>query len=164
MRAFVQRVTEARVRVGEGIVAEIGSGLLVYVGFHRADAARELAAVADKIPVLRIFEDEAGKLNRSIAEAGGAVLVVSAFTLYGSTRRGRRPSFDDSAPAERARALFDNFIDRLRGAGLSIASGRFQEHMLVESINDGPVTLLLDVPPAVPGGTEIQYGSVTPQG
>ena len=163
MRAFVQRVAEAHVSVAGETVAAIGPGLLVYVGFHRADGARELAAVAEKIPVLRIFEDEAGKLNRSVADSGGAVLVVSAFTLYGDARRGRRPSFDQSAPPERARELFENFVDRLRGTALSIAVGRFQEHMLVQSINDGPVTLLLDVPPAEPGGTE-ENGGVTPQG
>jgi D-aminoacyl-tRNA deacylase len=164
MRAIVQRVTQARVVVRGEAVAQIGPGLLVYVAFHRSDGERDLAWMAEKIPVLRIFEDATGKMNRSVGECGGAVLVVSEFTLYGNARKGRRPSFDDSAPAEAARTLFHNFVDRLRGTALSIATGRFQEHMLVESVNDGPVTLLLDSPPAEPGGMEIQHGSITPQG
>jgi D-tyrosyl-tRNA(Tyr) deacylase len=102
--------------------------------------------MAEKIVSLRVFEDEQGKMNRSALDVGGHLLVVSQFTLYGDTRKGRRPSFDRAAPAETARALFEKFIDRLRPSGLIIQSGRFQETMQVESVNDGPVTILIDSP------------------
>ncbi len=164
MRAIVQRVKQAQVVVRGETIAAIGPGLLVYVGFHRSDGERDLAWMAEKIPALRIFEDPTGTMNRSVTDCGGAVLVVSEFTLYGSARKGRRPSFDESAPAEAARLLFDNFVDRLRNTALSMATGRFREHMLVESVNDGPVTLLLDSPPADSGGLESQHARVTPQG
>ncbi len=164
MRAIVQRVTQARVLIRDQVVAAIGPGLLVYVAFHRRDTERDLAWMAAKIPALRLFEDAVGKINRPVGECGGAVLVVSEFTLYGSARKGRRPSFDESAPVDRARVLFNNFVDRLRATTLSISVGRFQEHMLVESVNDGPVTLLLDSPPAEPGGMEIHNEGITPQG
>jgi D-tyrosyl-tRNA(Tyr) deacylase len=147
MRVVVQRVQRAEVRVNGEAVATIGGGLLLYAGFRREDGEKDLAWMADKVVSLRIFEDDAGKMNRSAAEVGGQLLVVSQFTLYGDARKGRRPSFDGAAPAEAARRLFEGFVDRLRPSGLAICVGRFQEHMHVESVNDGPVTIILDSPP-----------------
>jgi D-tyrosyl-tRNA(Tyr) deacylase len=144
MRVVVQRVKRAEVRVNGEAVGAIGGGLLLYAGFRREDGDPDLAWMADKVVSLRIFEDDAGKMNRSALEVGGQLLVVSQFTLYGDARKGRRPSFDGAAPAETARLLFEKFVDRLRPSGLTICVGRFQEHMQVESVNDGPVTILLE--------------------
>ncbi len=146
MRVIVQRIARAAVRVGEETVSAVGPGLLLYVAFRTADGERDLAWMAEKVAHLRIFEDAAGKLNRSILETGGEVLVVSEFTLYGDARRGRRPSFDASAPAVEARPLFAKFVDKLSAEGLIIRTGRFQATMQVDSVNDGPVTLVLDTP------------------
>jgi D-aminoacyl-tRNA deacylase len=166
MRVVVQRVKHAGVRVNGEDVAAIGPGLLLYVAFRREDRESDLGWMAEKIASLRIFEDEAGKMNRSIAQVGGQVLAVSQFTLYGDARKGRRPSFDAAAPANEARALFEEFVGKIRAHGLIIASGRFQETMQVESINDGPVTILQDSPAArMPSeSSEFGHGSVCPRG
>jgi D-tyrosyl-tRNA(Tyr) deacylase len=146
MRVVVQRVKSAAVRVDREPVADVGAGLLLYAAFRPDDDAAALAWMADKVASLRIFADEADKMNRSALDVGAQILVVSQFTLYGDARKGRRPSFDGAAPAEMARDLFEGFVDKLRASGLTIHTGRFQEHMEVESVNDGPVTILLDSP------------------
>ncbi|HEV2468549.1 MAG TPA: D-aminoacyl-tRNA deacylase [Candidatus Sulfotelmatobacter sp.] len=144
MRAVVQRVSRAKVTVNGEITGEIGVGLLVLLGVGHQDTEADVQYVADKIAGLRVFEDDAGKMNRSLSDAGGSVLAVSQFTLYGDVRRGRRPSFDDAAPPEQARRLYDLFVERIRAAGLRCETGRFQEMMQVELVNEGPVTILLD--------------------
>jgi D-tyrosyl-tRNA(Tyr) deacylase len=144
MRAVVQRVSRAQVTVAEETVGEIGRGLLVLLGVTHADTELDADCLADKIAGLRIFEDEKGKMNLDTASVGGGVLVVSQFTLYGDVRRGKRPSFDAAAPPEHARRLYDYFVERIRAAGLPCQTGRFQEMMQVELVNDGPVTILLD--------------------
>jgi D-aminoacyl-tRNA deacylase len=144
MRAVVQRVSRAQVSVNEEIVGEIGRGLLVLLGVTHTDADADAAYLADKVAGLRVFEDEHGKMNLDAGSIGGAILVVSQFTLYGDVRRGKRPSFDAAAPPERARHLYEYFVDRIRAAGLPCQTGRFQEMMQVELVNDGPVTILLD--------------------
>ena len=145
MRAVVQRVSWARVRVEGETVGEIGPGLLVLVGAAAGDTAADAAALADKLAGLRIFPDDEGRMNRSVAEAGGSVLVVSQFTLLGDLRRGRRPSFSDAAPPEEAEPLVDAVAEHLRRSGVPCATGRFRAHMEVELLNDGPVTLVLEV-------------------
>ena len=144
MRAVVQRVSRAKVTVAGEVTGEIGMGLLVLLGVGQQDAESGADYLADKLVGLRIFEDDAGKMNRSVADVGGAVLVVSQFTLYGDVRKGKRPSFDDAARPEKARALYERFVERIRAAGLRCETGRFQEMMAVELVNDGPVTILLD--------------------
>jgi D-tyrosyl-tRNA(Tyr) deacylase len=144
MRVVVQRVTRAKVTVAGEITGEIGLGLLVLLGVGKEDSESSAAYLADKIVGLRIFEDDGGKMNRSVVDVGGAVLVVSQFTLYGDARKGKRPSFDDAAPPERARELYEYFVQRIRAAGLRCETGRFQEMMAVELVNEGPVTILLD--------------------
>ena len=144
MRAVVQRVSRAQVLVGAEVVGDIGPGLLVLLGVGNEDAYADADYLADKIAGLRIFEDDNGKMNLGLAEAGGSVLAVSQFTLYGDVRRGKRPSFDAAAPLEKARTLYEYFVERIRAAGLRCETGRFQEMMQVESVNDGPVTILLD--------------------
>ena len=144
MRAVVQRVSRAKVTVAGEIIGEIGRGLLVLLGVGQADSEADADYLAEKIAGLRIFEDDAGKMNRSVGEVGGGVLVVSQFTLYGDVRRGRRPSFDDAARPEKARGLYEYFVGRIRAGGLPCETGRFQEMMDVELVNDGPVTLILD--------------------
>lgn len=141
---MVQRVNRARVSVSGETVGEIGRGLLVLLGVAREDSESDADHLAEKITGLRIFEDENGKMNRSIADVGGAILAVSQFTLYGDVRKGKRPSFDSAAPAEQARMLYEKFIARVKALGVACQSGRFQEDMQVELINDGPVTILLD--------------------
>ncbi len=145
MRAVAQRVSWARVRVDGEIVGEIGPGLLVLVGAAAGDTSADAAALADKLAGLRIFPDGEGRMNRSVAEAGGAVLVVSQFTLLGDLRRGRRPSFTGAAPPEEAEPLVEAVAEHLGRAGVPCATGRFRAHMEVELLNDGPVTLVLDV-------------------
>jgi D-tyrosyl-tRNA(Tyr) deacylase len=145
VRAVVQRVSWARVRVGGEMVGEIGPGLLVLVGAAAADTSAEAVALGDKLAGLRIFPDAEGRMNCSVAEAGGAVLVVSQFTLLGDLRRGRRPSFTEAAPPESAEPLVEEVVEHLRRAGLPCATGRFRAHMEVELLNDGPVTLVLEV-------------------
>jgi D-aminoacyl-tRNA deacylase len=145
MRAVIQRVTSARVRVGEHTVGEIGRGLLVLLGVGREDAEADVRYVAGKIRDVRVFESDTGKpMDRSVGDAGGAVLVVSQFTLYGDIRKGRRPSFDEAAPPELARASYEGVVRELRSAGLTVATGEFQAMMQVELVNDGPVTVLVD--------------------
>jgi len=140
----VQRVKRAKVSVrGEG-VGEIGRGLLILLGVGQSDSEVDAAYIAEKTVGLRIFEDENGKMNRSVAEIGGAILAVSQFTLYGDVRKGKRPSFDAAAPPEHARNLYERFIERVKTLGIPCQSGRFQEDMQVEMVNDGPVTILLD--------------------
>jgi len=144
VRAVVQRVAGARVRVDGQIVGTIDGGLLVYVGVTHGDGPSDVQYLADKVCSLRVFEDAAGKMNRSLEDAGGAVLVVSQFTLYADCRKGRRPSFDQAAPPQLAQALYEDFVRRLRLTGARVETGTFQARMQVESTNDGPVTLLLD--------------------
>ncbi|HYA96391.1 MAG TPA: D-aminoacyl-tRNA deacylase [Terriglobales bacterium] len=149
MRAVVQRVSRARVTFGDEIVGEIGQGLLVLLGVGQSDTDTAADYLASKIAGLRVFDDDAGRMNRAVSEIGGAVLVVSQFTLFGDVRRGKRPSFDAAAPPEQARRLYEYFVEKLRIAGLRCETGRFQEMMLVELVNDGPVTILLDSEKAV---------------
>ena len=144
MRAVVQRVRRASVTVDGQVVGAIGSGLLVLLGVGRDDAEGDAAYVAGKIHDLRLFADAEGRMNRSVAEVGGAVLVVSQFTLFGDCRRGRRPSYGAAAPPDSARALYEALVARLRSAGLPVRTGEFQALMDVELVNDGPVTVLLD--------------------
>ena len=144
MRAVVQRVTRASVKLGEETTGEIGLGLLVLLGVAQEDSEADADYLADKIAGLRIFEDDAGKMNLSLADIGGAVLAVSQFTLFGDVRRGKRPSFDAAARPEHARELYDYFVQRIRALGLRCETGRFQAMMDVELINSGPVTILLD--------------------
>jgi D-tyrosyl-tRNA(Tyr) deacylase len=144
MRAVVQRVSQARVSVGGETVGEIGLGLLVLLGVGTGDTRADADYLVEKTIGLRIFEDAGGKMNLSVADVGGAVLVVSQFTLYGDVRRGKRPSFDGAAPPGQARELYEYFVERVRAAGLRCETGRFQETMQVELVNEGPVTILLD--------------------
>ncbi len=144
MRAVVQRVAWARVLVDARVVGQIGHGLLALVGIGGNDGPTDLAYIVTKLRNLRIFNDDQGKLNRSVLETGGAVLVVSQFTLYGDCRKGRRPSFLDAAPPAVARPLYEDLLRRLRANGLPVEAGEFQAMMQVELLNDGPVTMLLD--------------------
>ncbi|HYL16052.1 MAG TPA: D-aminoacyl-tRNA deacylase [Terriglobales bacterium] len=144
MRAVVQRVTHAKVSVSGEVTGKIGRGLLVLLGVGGGDTESDADYLAEKIAGLRIFEDENGRMNRAVAEIDGGVLAVSQFTLYADVRRGKRPSFDSAAPPAQARHLYDYFVGRIRAAGLTCETGRFQEMMQVELVNDGPVTILLD--------------------
>jgi len=144
VRAVVQRVSRAEVRVGGEPVGRIGRGFLVLVGMEPDDDAEDAAYVAGKVAGLRVFEDEAGRMNRDLAAVDGAVLLVSQFTLLGDCRKGRRPSFTGAAPPDLAEALYEDVAERLRRAGVPVATGRFRAEMEVELVNDGPVTLLLD--------------------
>jgi D-tyrosyl-tRNA(Tyr) deacylase len=144
MRAVVQRVSRAKVAVDGVIGGEIGEGLLVLLGVSQRDTEADADYLVDKVAGLRIFADADGKMNRAVSESGGAVLVVSQFTLFGDVRRGKRPSFDAAARPELARRLYDYFVAKLRSAGLRCKTGRFQEMMSVELVNEGPVTILLD--------------------
>ena len=144
MRAVVQRVRRASVTVDRRVVGTVGQGLLVLLGVGRADTEEDVAYVAGKIRNLRLFTDTTGKMNLSVAEAGGAVLVVSQFTLLGDCRRGRRPSYTEAAAPERAGALYEAVVERLRQDGLPVQTGEFRAMMEVDLVNDGPVTVLLD--------------------
>src|ERR1700687_1504136 len=144
MRAVVQRVSRARVSVNGEITGEIGLGLLVLLGVGAGDTRAEADYLVEKTIGLRIFEDAGGKMNLAVSEVSGALLVVSQFTLYGDARKGRRPSFDAAAPPEQARELYEYFVEKIRSAGLRCETGRFQETMQVELVNEGPVTILLD--------------------
>jgi D-tyrosyl-tRNA(Tyr) deacylase len=143
MRALLQRVTEARVIVDQVVTGEIGAGLLVFLGVSKLDTEADADFIAGKVLNLRIFSDEQGKMNRSVLETGGALLVVSQFTLYGDCRKGRRPSFDDAAPAEQARSLYEHFV-AVTSRSLRVETGIFQADMAVSLTNDGPVTLILE--------------------
>lgn len=140
----MQRVRRARVEAGGETVASIGMGLLVLVGVERGDGEAQVAYLAEKIPRLRVFDDGGGRMNLSLEETGGEVLLVSQFTLAGRLEKGRRPSFTDAAPPEQARSLYEELAARLRASGVRVQTGRFQELMQVELVNDGPVTFLLE--------------------
>ncbi|HEY7826106.1 MAG TPA: D-aminoacyl-tRNA deacylase [Candidatus Acidoferrales bacterium] len=144
MRAVVQRVTRARVTVEGRVTGEIEAGLVVLVAVGRADTPATAAAMAEKIIHLRIFNDEQGKMNRSLADTGGALLAVSQFTLYGDARSQRRPSFLEAAPPDLGKSLYEEFVRAARALGVRTETGVFQAHMSVEIVNDGPVTILLD--------------------
>jgi len=144
MRAVVQRVSRAKVTVNGELTGEIGLGLLVLLGVGQDDTEADAIYLAEKIAGLRVFEDDQGKMNRSVQDAGGSVLAVSQFTLYGDVRRGKRPSFDAAAPPEKARQLYESFVEQIRARGLRCETGRFQAMMQVELVNEGPVTILLD--------------------
>ncbi len=145
VRAVVQRVSRACVRAGGDTVGETGAGLLVLVGVTHADGRAEAERMATKLANLRLFDDDAGVMNRSVLEAGGGVLVVSQFTLYGDTSRGRRPSWSAAAPGAHAEPLVEAVVARLRHHGVPVATGRFGAHMEVELVNDGPVTLVVEL-------------------
>jgi len=144
MRIVLQRVKSARVEVGGETVGSIGIGLVILLGVTHADNPEDAGYLADKVVQLRIFPDEARRMNRSLLEARGALLVVSQFTLYGDCRKGRRPSFDQAAPPEQARALYEHFVQRLKSSNITVATGVFQAEMEIHLINDGPVTFILD--------------------
>jgi D-tyrosyl-tRNA(Tyr) deacylase len=142
MRCVIQRVRRAAVSVGAETVSEIGPGMLLLAAVAKGDSEQAMAEAAKKIRELRIFSDEAGKMNRDVTEAGGAILAVSQFTLAGSIARGRRPSFDNAEEPERARALFELFVRELGSTGIEVKTGRFREMMIVSLENDGPVTFI----------------------
>jgi D-tyrosyl-tRNA(Tyr) deacylase len=153
MKLVIQRVSRAAVRVDGATVGSIETGLLVLVGLERGDQREAVERAAGRVANLRVFEDEAGKMNRGLDEVAGAVLAVSQFTLAGSIRRGRRPSFDHAMPADEAEPLFEHFVGCLRSMGVTVATGVFGALMEVELVNDGPVTLLWDEPPAQGSGS-----------
>jgi D-tyrosyl-tRNA(Tyr) deacylase len=144
MKVLVQRVSQASVTVGGEVVGRIGPGLVGLVGVAQGDTEEDARYLVEKTVNLRIFSDEAGKFNRSLVDVGGGLLLVSQFTLISDTRKGRRPSFVEAAGPAEAEALFNRFVDLARVSGLKVETGRFQQHMLVEIHNDGPVTILLD--------------------
>lgn len=144
MRAVLQRVSSAQVTVGDRLVGRIGPGLLVLLGVERDDGPEDVEYIAGKTREVRLFPDDEGRMNRSITEAGGGVLVVSQFTLCGDVRKGRRPSFDAAAPPADAKLLYEDVVGRLRADGLAVETGEFQAMMAVSLVNDGPVTVLLD--------------------
>ena len=144
MRCVIQRVKEASVTVEGEVTGQIGPGLMILIGVREDDTEKDLRYMADKVPHLRIFEDEAGKMNRSVMDAGGAILAVSQFTLYGDARGGRRPSFIEAARPQEANALYQRLVESWRAQGVAVETGRFRAHMEVALVNDGPVTLLLD--------------------
>ena len=144
MKAVIQRVTRASVEVEGRIVGRIGAGLLVLLGVAKGDDERDLSYLLEKLQTLRIFGDDQGKMNRSLVDVGGALLLVSQFTLLGDTSKGRRPGFDLAAAPEAARALYEQAVERLRSAGLTVETGAFGAHMQVELLNDGPVTFIVD--------------------
>jgi len=149
LKLVIQRVSRAEVRVGGAAVGRIGTGMLVLVGLELGDAEAQLERAANRLRTLRVFEDEDGKINRGLDEVGGELLLVSQFTLAGSIRRGRRPSFDRAMPAAEAEPMFDRLVGMLRADGLTVATGSFGAMMEVELVNDGPVTLLWDDPPGL---------------
>ena len=144
MRAVIQRVSEASVEISDAVVGQIGPGLVVLLGVGRDDANADADYLAEKILNLRVFEDDDGKMNLSISETGGSMLVVSQFTLYGDVRRGRRPSYSDAAEPDKANELYEYFVERLRSFGVRVETGVFQAMMKVSLTNEGPVTILLD--------------------
>lgn len=144
MRAVIQRVDEASVSVEAQVVAQIGRGLLVLVGVENDDTGEDLSFLKRKIVNLRVFDDEAGRMNLAVREVGGSILLVSQFTLHGDTRRGNRPDYTRAAPAERARELYSQLVDDIRAEGIPVESGIFQAMMKIQLINDGPVTLIVD--------------------
>jgi len=144
MRAVIQRVSQATVRVNERTVGVIGRGLLVFLGISRADSVEDAAYLLEKVLWLRIFTDQNGKMNHNVQDCDGSVLLVSQFTLYGDCRKGRRPSFDQAAPPEQARVLYDYFVEAARRTAVPVQTGEFQAMMEIQLVNDGPVTILID--------------------
>jgi D-tyrosyl-tRNA(Tyr) deacylase len=144
MRAVVQRVASARVEVNEEVVGAIDRGLLAYIGFGRSDTEEDRSWVLSKIASCRVFADDSGKMGRSVVEVGGALLLVSQFTLYGDLRKGRRPSFDEAMPPELAEASYEGAVREARAMGVRVETGRFRAEMRVFSVNDGPVTIWID--------------------
>jgi D-tyrosyl-tRNA(Tyr) deacylase len=144
MRAVIQRVSQASVVVAEETVGAIDQGLMVLLGVAQGDTSKDVVTLADKTAGLRIFEDNDGKMNRSVKDIGGSILVVSQFTLLGDCRKGRRPGFSDAAPPELADALYQEYVDALRNRGIKVATGVFRANMQVALVNDGPVTIMLD--------------------
>jgi D-aminoacyl-tRNA deacylase len=144
MRLVIQRVTEAAVTVDDSTVGSIRNGLVVLLGIGKSDTASDADYLVEKLLGLRIFSDDAGKMNRNVQESGGSLLIVSQFTLYGDCRKGRRPSFDSAAPPERAQGLYNYFVDSARRGPVPVETGVFQASMRVSLVNDGPVTILLD--------------------
>ncbi|MCG6156107.1 D-aminoacyl-tRNA deacylase [Rubinisphaera margarita] len=144
MRAVVQRVSSSSVEVDENIVGQIGPGLMVLLGVGQDDTAKDAIWMAEKVATLRIFHDEAGKMNRSLIDVGGAALVISQFTLFGDCRKGRRPSFIEAAPPTQANQFYQEFVAELRGQGVKVETGQFQAEMRVSLVNEGPVTLMID--------------------
>ena len=144
MRAVIQRVTSASVSVDQKLVSRIDAGLLVFLGVSVADERADAVFLSDKIANLRIFEDENGKMNRSLLETGGEMLIVSQFTLYGDCRKGRRPSFIDAAPPEKAESLYEYFTEQVKKRGITARTGKFRAMMEVTLVNDGPVTLIVE--------------------
>ena len=144
MRCVIQRVTQASVTVGEELVGKIGRGYMILIGVSAEDTDKDLRYMAEKVPNLRIFEDEAGKMNLSIKDVGGEILAVSQFTLYGDARGGRRPSFSTAARPEQANALYEQLVEAWRAQGIHVETGRFRAEMQVSLVNDGPVTMLMD--------------------
>jgi D-tyrosyl-tRNA(Tyr) deacylase len=147
MKIVLQRVSEAEVTVKGESVGRIGPGLVLLVGVGHGDSEEQARYLAEKCLHLRIFEDDQGKMNRSLPDVGGQVLAISQFTLYGDTRKGRRPGFTDAAPPEQAEPLYERFVELLREGGVTVETGRFGQHMLVRIHNDGPVTLILEASP-----------------
>lgn len=146
MLAVVQRVSEASVTVAGEVVGRIDAGLMVLLGVAQGDGEKQVAWMAEKLVGLRIFEDDAGKMNHSLVDTGGAMLVVSQFTLLGDTRKGKRPSFVNAAPPEIAEPLYEAFVADVRSRGVNVATGRFRTDMKVALVNDGPVTLVVETP------------------
>jgi D-tyrosyl-tRNA(Tyr) deacylase len=146
MRAVLQRVTSARVSVHGEQIGRIGAGLLVFVGVGKDDDSSDIEYIVGKVLALRVFEDDQQRMNRSVAEMGGEIMIVSQFTLYGDCRRGRRPSFDQAAAPAEARGIYEDLVTKLRESGLRVETGEFQAVMDVELVNEGPVTLLLESP------------------
>ena len=144
MRSVIQRVTRASVHIDGETVGEIGAGVVVLLGVTHNDTERDVDYLVEKVTSLRIFEDRNGQMNLSLADTGGALLIVSQFTLYGDVRKGRRPSFSSAAPPDQAEALYDRFVEQARKSDAKVATGRFGAMMKVELVNDGPVTILLD--------------------
>jgi|SRR5271163_1479705 len=144
MRVIVQRVTSAKIEIDSTVTAVIGTGLVLLLGIAKTDSFKDADYLVDKIAGLRIFADDAGKMNLDIRQAGGSLLIVSNFTVYGNTRKGRRPGFDLAAPPAEARALYDYFVERARLTGVPVETGSFQAHMLVQLENDGPITLIVE--------------------
>ncbi|MBN2129211.1 MAG: D-tyrosyl-tRNA(Tyr) deacylase [Sedimentisphaerales bacterium] len=144
MRAVIQRVSQAKVQVEDEVVGQVARGLLVYLGVGKGDGEKDAEFMAEKLANLRIFADDAGKMNRSVIDVGGAVLLVSNFTLHGDCRKGRRPSFDAAGAPERAERLYERVAERIAQQGAPVQTGAFGAHMQVTSTNDGPVTFLLD--------------------
>ena len=144
MRAVVQRVSSSRVTVDERVTGEVKKGLLVLLGVTHDDTSKDVDYMVDKVTNLRIFEDENDKMNLSLKDIGGEVMAVSQFTLYGDARKGRRPSFSDAARPDVANPLYEEFVEKLRAQGITVGTGEFGAHMMVELTNDGPVTILLE--------------------